>query len=179
MKPLLPPPVRSHPLGCHRPRISDPLCLRGLFIRLVTGPRGWTSQRSSTTRSLTRPCGPDATSGSQPGCSRSSTTRPSPRSTGSLVSNSTMSPSTGHCTKPPTAVKAPDRTRPTAASAVGSGPSPQTATASRSAGPLTAPTATTSACSSRPSTRSKPPAYTSISRGCTSTAVSSSPACFT
>jgi transposase len=37
VEPLLPPTDRSHPLGCHRPRISDRLCLRGLFIRLVTG----------------------------------------------------------------------------------------------------------------------------------------------
>jgi transposase len=35
--PLLPPPDRSHPLGCHRPRIPDRLCFRGLLIRLVTG----------------------------------------------------------------------------------------------------------------------------------------------
>lgn len=33
---LLPdPPV--HPLGCHRPRISDRVCFRGLLIRVVTG----------------------------------------------------------------------------------------------------------------------------------------------
>lgn len=37
VEPLLPPPDRSHPLGCHRPRVPDRLCLRGLFIRLVTG----------------------------------------------------------------------------------------------------------------------------------------------
>ncbi len=37
VEPLLPPPDQSHPLGCHRPRISNRLCLRGLFIRLVTG----------------------------------------------------------------------------------------------------------------------------------------------
>ena len=37
VEPLLPPPEHSHPLGCHRPRISDRGCLRGLFIRLVTG----------------------------------------------------------------------------------------------------------------------------------------------
>lgn len=36
-EPLLPPPDRSHPLGCHRPRTSDRLCFRGLLIRLVTG----------------------------------------------------------------------------------------------------------------------------------------------
>ena len=34
---LLPPRGRSHPLGCHRPRISDRVCFRGLMIRLVTG----------------------------------------------------------------------------------------------------------------------------------------------
>jgi transposase len=35
--PLLPPPDQSHPLGCHRPRVPDRLCFRGLLIRLVTG----------------------------------------------------------------------------------------------------------------------------------------------
>ncbi|WP_420618473.1 IS5 family transposase [Candidatus Poriferisocius sp.] len=34
---LLPVRARSHPLGCHRPRVSDKLCFRGLLIRLVTG----------------------------------------------------------------------------------------------------------------------------------------------
>jgi transposase len=34
---LLPPPDRSHPLGCHRPRVPDRLCFRGTLIRLVTG----------------------------------------------------------------------------------------------------------------------------------------------
>jgi transposase len=37
VEPLLPPPDRSHPLGCHRPKASDRLCFRGLLIRLVTG----------------------------------------------------------------------------------------------------------------------------------------------
>lgn len=37
VEPLLPPPDRSHPLGCHRRRVPDRLCLRGLFIRWVTG----------------------------------------------------------------------------------------------------------------------------------------------
>ena len=31
------PEAAVHPLGCHRPRISDRLCLRGIIIRLVTG----------------------------------------------------------------------------------------------------------------------------------------------
>ena len=37
IEPLLPPPDRAHPLGCHRPRVSDRLCFRGILIRLVTG----------------------------------------------------------------------------------------------------------------------------------------------
>ena len=37
IQPLLPPPDRSHPLGCHRPRVPDRLCFRGILIRLVTG----------------------------------------------------------------------------------------------------------------------------------------------
>jgi transposase len=36
-EPLLPPPDRSHPLGCHRPRAADRLCFWGMLIRLVTG----------------------------------------------------------------------------------------------------------------------------------------------
>jgi len=37
VEPLLPAPGRTHPLGCHRPRVPDQLCLRGIVIRLVTG----------------------------------------------------------------------------------------------------------------------------------------------
>jgi len=37
IEPLLPAPVDAHPLGCHRPRVSDRLCFRGILIRLVTG----------------------------------------------------------------------------------------------------------------------------------------------
>lgn len=37
VEPLLPPPDRSHPLGCHRPRVADRLCFWGILIRLVTG----------------------------------------------------------------------------------------------------------------------------------------------
>src|SRR5664279_4351662 len=37
VEPLLPPPDRSHPLGCHRPRISDRICFEAMLIRLVTG----------------------------------------------------------------------------------------------------------------------------------------------
>jgi len=27
----LPPPDRSHPLGCRRPRVADQLCFRGIL----------------------------------------------------------------------------------------------------------------------------------------------------
>lgn len=37
VEPLLPAPDRSHPLGCHRPRISDRICFEAMLIRLVTG----------------------------------------------------------------------------------------------------------------------------------------------
>jgi len=37
VEPLLPAPPESHPLGCHRPRVSDRLCFWGILIRLVTG----------------------------------------------------------------------------------------------------------------------------------------------
>lgn len=37
IEPLLPAPDESHPLGCHRPRVPDEVCFRGLLIRLVTG----------------------------------------------------------------------------------------------------------------------------------------------
>ena len=37
VEPLLPPQVQTHPLGCHRPRVPDRLCLWGILIRLVTG----------------------------------------------------------------------------------------------------------------------------------------------
>lgn len=37
VEPLLPTPDQSHPLGCHRPRISDRICFEAMLIRLVTG----------------------------------------------------------------------------------------------------------------------------------------------
>ena len=37
VEPILPPPDRSHPLGCHNPRVPDKVCFRGILIRLVTG----------------------------------------------------------------------------------------------------------------------------------------------
>lgn len=37
VRPILPPPDDSHPLGCHNPRAPDEVCFRGILIRLVTG----------------------------------------------------------------------------------------------------------------------------------------------
>ena len=37
IEPLIPPGPKSHPLGCHRPRVSDRLCFWGILVRLVTG----------------------------------------------------------------------------------------------------------------------------------------------
>lgn len=37
IEPLLPAQEDSHPLGCHRRRVPDRLCFRGILIRLVTG----------------------------------------------------------------------------------------------------------------------------------------------
>ena len=37
IEPLLPARDESHPLGCHRQRIPDKVCFRGILIRLVTG----------------------------------------------------------------------------------------------------------------------------------------------
>jgi transposase len=36
-EPLLPVPIDQHPLGCHRPRISDRVCFQGIFMRMVLG----------------------------------------------------------------------------------------------------------------------------------------------
>jgi transposase len=38
VEPLLtPPPPDEHPLGCHRPRVSDRVCFEAILIRMVTG----------------------------------------------------------------------------------------------------------------------------------------------
>jgi transposase len=37
VKTLIPAPPDDHPLGCHRPRISDRVCFEGILIRLTTG----------------------------------------------------------------------------------------------------------------------------------------------
>ena len=42
VEPLLPAPRDTHPLGCHRPRVPDEVCFRGILHRLVTGA-SWTT----------------------------------------------------------------------------------------------------------------------------------------
>lgn len=37
VKALIPPPPRTHPLGCHRPRTSDRVCFQVIVVRLATG----------------------------------------------------------------------------------------------------------------------------------------------
>ena len=37
VEPLLPDPADDHPLGCHRPRVPDRICLWAMLVRLVTG----------------------------------------------------------------------------------------------------------------------------------------------
>jgi transposase len=37
IEPLLPKVDDAHPWGCHRPRVPDRVCFRGILIRLVTG----------------------------------------------------------------------------------------------------------------------------------------------
>ena len=37
VEPLLPEPTSAHPLGCHRPRVPDRICLWAMLVRLVTG----------------------------------------------------------------------------------------------------------------------------------------------
>ena len=44
-EPLVPVRGGDHPLGCHRPRISDRVCFEGIVIRLVTGCSWVTAER--------------------------------------------------------------------------------------------------------------------------------------
>ena len=100
VEPLLPATSRSHPLGCHRPRVPDRLCFRGIMIRLVRR-RGSMSRQSLTTRCPTPPCALDVMNGSMQACSSNSRPRQLPRSTGSSASTSTMSPLDGSLHKAP------------------------------------------------------------------------------
>lgn len=77
VEPLLPPtPPDAHPLGCHRPRLSDRSCFEAILHRLVTGcswdVAGTLGKGSeSTLRDV-------VTTGWPPGCSTPWPPRPSP-----------------------------------------------------------------------------------------------------
>ena len=91
--------------------------------------------------------------------------------TGSSGSTSASARSMAASTRHPPVVKAPARTPSIEASSAGSGRCSRTATASRSAGPPTARTATTACCSRpRSTTVAAPRAARPTSRRCTSTA---------
>ncbi len=162
----VPPPDRSHPLGCHRPRVPDRLCLWAILIRLVTGA-SWVDVEaildhrvSDTTLRV------GVTSGSPPACSNSSSPRRWLPSTASSSSTWATSASTARCTRRPTPVREPARTPLIEGSWAGSGRWPRNVTASPSAGRSTAPTATTSACSMTPSPPSPTPACSPTSTRC-------------
>ena len=150
------PPRPEHPLGCHRPRVPDRLCLWALLIRLTTGA-SWVDieaildhQVSDTTLRARRD--EWITAGVFERLRSRGARRVRPASSDST---DPRSPSTARCTRPPAAARTPVRTPLIVGSWAGSGRSPSTATASRSAGRPTAPTATTCACSSPPSTTSR------------------------
>ncbi len=110
IEPLLPEPEQTHPLGCHRPRVSDRLCFRGILIRLTSGSSWSTSKQSGLTRCPTPRCAPDAINGSELGCSIVSRPRSALAMTASSDSISPRSLSTGRSTKHRVAVKEPTRT---------------------------------------------------------------------
>jgi transposase len=51
VEPLLPAPKDDHPLGCHRPRVSDKACLFAMLVRLVTGC-SWVDAEALTGRAV-------------------------------------------------------------------------------------------------------------------------------
>ena len=69
-EPMIPRPVETHPLGCHRPRISNRLCFWEILVQLVTGT-SWVTVEAILERRVS-----DTTlrlvvmSGSAPECSR-------------------------------------------------------------------------------------------------------------
>ncbi len=154
VKGLLPAREDNHPLGCHNPRIPDRVCFRGILIRLVTGC-SWVSAEQLLDRAVS-----DTTLRAR----RDEWIRAGvfdalveeglaayDRVIGLDLSEVSVD---GSQHKAPCGGKEPGKTPATGPNPGGNGPSPQTATASRSVGPQTAPTATTASYSSPPSKRS-------------------------
>jgi transposase len=161
-------PADTHPLGCHRRRIPDRDCFTAILWRLVTGCSWVVAGRISGIGQATLRRRRDewiaagvfdrlfdeALAGYD-------------RIIGLDLSEVSVD---GSLHKAPCGGKGTGRNPTTAASSAGSGRSPPTATASRSAGPSTAPTATTSPCSPPPCTPSKAAGYSPRSTRCTWTA---------
>ena len=170
IEPLLPPPERTHPLGCHRPRVPDRLCFRGLLIRLVTGS-SWVDieaildhQVSDTTLRARRDEWIDAGVFDQ---LEAEALAAFDRIIGSTW---TTSRSTGRCTRPHTAARAPARAQPTGRSSAGSGRSRRRARHPDRLGHRRREPQRRPPAGPHPRRRRSRPACSSTSRRCTSTA---------
>jgi Transposase and inactivated derivatives len=179
VEPLLPPPDRSHPLGCHRPRVPDRVCFRGILIRLVTGS-SWVDieaildhQVSDTTLRARRNEWIDAGVFDS---LKNEAIAAFDRIIGLDLEHVALD---GSLHKAPCGGEGTGPTPPIGPSWAGNGPSPPSVTGSRSGGRSTAPTATTSACSNPPSTPSPPPACSPTSAPCTSTGATTTALCAT
>ena len=166
---LPPPPPDTHPLGCHRPRISDRDCFHGMLVRLITGcswdvaarltPASETTLRNRRTEWLAAGVFDTVLEEAIAGYDRI---------IGLDLSEVAVDGSL-HKGRP-AAATAPARTPPTGPRPAGSGRSPPTASASRWAGPPTAPTGTTASCSNPPCKPSPTAGCSATSAPCTSTA---------
>ena len=145
IEPLLPEPP-THPLGCHRPRVPDRLCFWGILLRLVTGA-SWVDIEaileysvSDTTLRARRDEWIEAGVFDR---LRAEALAAFDRIIGLDLSEVAVD---GSLHKAPYGGESTGPTPVTGANSAGNGPPRSNATASRSAGQSTAPTATTSAC---------------------------------
>ena len=174
IEPLLPDPP-DHPLGCHRPRISDRLCFRGILIRLATGA-SWVDIESILDYAVS-----DTTLRARrdewiaAGVFDQIHTEALAAFDKIVGLDLTEVSIDGSLHKAPTVARAPGRTRPTGPNSAGSGPSAWTCTACRSAGRSMERTAMTSSYSSPHSTRSQRTDCSSMSTRCTSIGATTTP----
>ena len=167
IEPLLPAP-RLHPLGCHRPRVADRVCFRGILIRLVTGA-SWVDieaildhQVSDTTLRARRD---EWIAADVFDRLRVEALAAFDRIIGLDLTEVAIDASLA---KAPTVAKTPAPTRVTGANRAGNGRSRWTVTASRSVGQPDQRTGMTSSSWTPPSTRSWPTVCSSTSRPPTS-----------
>ena len=151
VKDFVPVPPKTHPLGCHRHRVSDRLCLWGILIRLVTGC-SWTSVEaileyrvSDTTLRARRD---EWIGGGVFDALRDHALGAYDRIIGLDLSEVAID---GSLHKAPCGGEGTGKNPTDRENWVGSGRSPPKPRASPSGGPSTEPTAMTSSCSVRPS----------------------------